>query len=438
MAPPATAKMNRGFLKSPYVRRFVAGFAVVAVAAAATWPLLPRRYEATASVIMRPTNENGQLDRSESLRQPLDENAIQSEMDLMASPAIASVVIAQNHLATDPEFGSGPTSWRAHLSDWAHETLPSLLGSPKKAPTISTADLRYRLQKRLSISRDRRSYTIKFGYWSSDPTKAVAMTESLLRAYLDDQEARKRKLAESFSDSLSKRVADLRARQERSERAVSDFTVESDLVDSATRTSLENQLTALSKEAADARERYINATMQAELQRSRTIGGALEILAPSFEADSKDAALPDTSRPVTWLLDNKLGFGSPVQIMNMDATAKAWAAREEVLRKAMKAIREELAERHRAELKLDELRQDAATDKSVLDAALVRLKEQSARLASLGPDVEILAHAEIPARPTFPDPVLAFLGTLLAGIAAGAAMVWRPLSVKARQLLAAH
>ncbi|MBF9234416.1 GumC family protein [Microvirga alba] len=413
------------------------GFAVVIAVAAAAWPLLPRRYESTASVIMRPTDEEGRFDRGQSLRQPLDESAIQSEMDLMGSPAIAATVIARHQLAIDPEFGRDPNNWKTTLSHWARENIPLFSGAAE-TPATSNTELRQTLQKHLNISRDRRSYTVKLGYWSSDPVKAAAMTETLLSAYLEDQSARKRRLTEKFSDGLTERVESLRAKQGNSERAVSQFMAASDLVDSATQTSLENQLSALGREAAEARTRYINATTRTELQKNMVIDGASEVRSSSFEPSAKESNAVEATRSVAWLRDNRLVVQSPGLPANPEAEAKGWAAKEAVLRRAMKAIREELASRRQAELKLEQLRQEAATDKSVLDAALTRLKEQAVRTATLGPDVEILAHPEAPIRPIFPDPLLAIIGTFFAACLAGAAMIWRPLSIKARHILAAH
>ncbi len=68
---------------SAIVRRFLAGFFVVLCVAAAAWPFLPRRFEAAGSVILRPTDREGQSDSALSMRQPLDDNAVQSEMDLV-------------------------------------------------------------------------------------------------------------------------------------------------------------------------------------------------------------------------------------------------------------------------------------------------------------------------------------------------------------------
>ncbi|MGO4573836.1 GumC family protein [Microvirga sp. 2TAF3] len=421
-----------------YLRRFTLGFILVFLIAGGVWPFLPRRYEATASIILRPSDGDGRSDRAQSLRQPLDENAIQSEMDIIGSPTTASTVIAQHRLATDPEFGRDPGSITFKMADWAYRTMPIYANVFRNPHEISETELRERLQRHLTISRDRRSYTIKIGYWSSDPAKAAAMTETLLSAYLDDQVDRKRRSSERLSAWLVERVEALRAKYESSEQAVRDFMVDSNLPDSAAQASLENQLTALSKEAAEARKQSINATTQTELVAELQQTKPSVILPASSKRYPKEAAMADIAVPATWSRSNKFASLSPQATQNPETDAKNWSSKEMVLRKAMKSIRVELSGLQKAQSKLEELRHEAAIDKEVLEGAVMRLKEQTSRLASIGPDVEILARAEAPLRPAFPNPLLAFLGTFVAACVAGAAMIWRQLAAGTHRLLAEH
>jgi hypothetical protein len=155
-----------------YALRFLAGFSVVVTASAAAWPYLPRRYEAAATVILHPTDLQSSSDSVQFMRQPLDEGAVQSEIDQIASPKLAALVVAQHSLATDPEFAGRPKLW----------FLP---GATQGA--VTEADLRQRLLKHLSVSKERHSNTVRFGFTSSDPLKSAALTDTLLKAYLVDQ-----------------------------------------------------------------------------------------------------------------------------------------------------------------------------------------------------------------------------------------------------------
>ena len=385
------------------VKRFAIGFLAVCIATATAWPFLPRRFESTAAIILRPSDGDGRLDMSQALRSPLDENAIQSEMDIVGSPAIASVVIAKHHLSADHEFGVNPDGLTTKLLSAAYEALPFLANWFGSTNDLPESELRTRLKKHLTVSRDRRSYTVKLGYWSSDPVKAAAMTETLLAAYLEDQAARKFRSFEKLTAGLSQRVDTLRAKYENSERAIRELVSQSDLTDGLMRASLESQLAALGKEASEARSRFLEVTTRAgQRPKGSLIAGAAK--AASWQQDGSIISQPEET----------------------DAEAQTWVLREALLGRAMQAIRTELAQRHEATSKLENLRREAAIDKEVFDAALLRLKELTSRASPGSLDVEILARPDVPVRPVFPDPLLTIIGTLLAACAAGSAMAWFP------------
>jgi polysaccharide biosynthesis transport protein len=382
------------------VRRFLAGFFFVVLCAGVAWPLLPRRYESTASVILRPIDAQGRLDSVESLRQPLDDNAIQSEMDIIGSPAIASAVIAHHDLKKDWEFAGNPDRLSLRFLKSLYQVLPIASEWFGALREVSEAELREQLQKHLSVARDRRSYTVKMGYWSSDPTKAAALTETLLNAYLSNQLTRKRGSAEQHSAWLIERVEGLQNLYENSERAVREFGLNSDLTDTTVLSSLETQRSTLSKEAAEIRGRIAAVSIQG------------------------DPSAWQHSRPPTGTAPLLPGVISPIQARNADIRSSE--LRLAVVEKALRAVREEITDRHLASLKLETLQREAAIDKELLDGALVRLKEQEPRTSSVGPGVEILARPDAALRPSFPNALLFLLGTLAAAVAAGAAMVWNP------------
>jgi uncharacterized protein involved in exopolysaccharide biosynthesis len=89
--------------------RFLVGFGAVVATVLTVWPLLPRRYEASSAVILHASEQD---ETHTGLKQGiLDDGAIQSEMDRMASPLIVDLAIARIGLASDPAFsGQGMVS----------------------------------------------------------------------------------------------------------------------------------------------------------------------------------------------------------------------------------------------------------------------------------------------------------------------------------------
>ncbi len=426
------ASRHRSDLNSSrfYALRFLAGFSVVVIASAAAWPYLPRRYEATTTIILHPTDLESSSDSVQFMRQPLDENAVQSEIDQIASPKLAAFVVAQHSLAADPEFAGGSKLW----------FLPGALQG-----AVPEADLRQRLLKHLSVSKDRHSDTVRFGFMSSDPVKSAALTDTLLKAYLADQLARKREKIDAVTAWLTQRVDQLRAKSDTSQKAVKDFLTESGLIDAGAKTSLEQQLLTLSSEEALAKSRTFEAQARAdalsELQKAGKLDGAPEVLASPVIQKLKEVvtgarssvALVDTPQRA---FDQQVAVEAERILRAAKTEAAVATAREVALQHSIKTIRDEIMRRQYSELHLDVLRRDAASDRAALDDALVRVAGQTARANAVTPDVDVTNPPEAPIYPAFPNPGLALVGTLLAGCLAGAAMVWRPLSLWARRISA--
>jgi uncharacterized protein involved in exopolysaccharide biosynthesis len=425
-------KSDLSFWRS-HIQRFLLGFFVVVVAFAMAWPFLPRRYEATAIIILHPTDPESESDSVQFMRQPLDDAAMQSEIDQIESPALAAVVIAQHFLAADPEFSG---RWKG------------LFGQG----TESDSDLRQRLLKRLSVSRDRRSYTLKFGFRSSDPVKAAALTDTLLKAYLAAQLERKRKTIDNLTALLTDRVNLLRAKSDASQRAVEEFLNQSGLIDSGAKISLEQELSTLSTEAALAKSRTIDAEARAnalsELQKTGKLDGAPEVVASPVIQNLKEklaagrsavspADFPQRSQPsISMGIETQIGAEADRIVRSVKTEARSTIEREGALQNAIKAIRDEMIKRKHSELRLAILRHEAESDRTALDNALVRLAGQTARANAVIPYVDVIASPEVPSRPAYPDPLLAIVGTMIAGCLAGAAMIWRPVFGWARRVSA--
>jgi len=60
-------------------KTFVYACLAVLMISAVAWPLLPRRFEASASIVLYPASLDNGADRDAALRQSIDDNAIQSE-----------------------------------------------------------------------------------------------------------------------------------------------------------------------------------------------------------------------------------------------------------------------------------------------------------------------------------------------------------------------
>src|SRR5271166_5923103 len=180
--------------RSSIVWRMVAVSSFVLIASIATYPFLPRTYTASASVMLRPTNQEGATTWDQSVRDALDDNAIQTKIDIFRSEGLQLDVIKAHDLLADPEFNhSLLPSWlrqEAAKSAWLEPWLPE-----KRSDILQ---VKSKLVRSLIVKRERKSYLIQVGYESGDPAKAAALTNSLVNGFLADQINRKLKSHEAL------------------------------------------------------------------------------------------------------------------------------------------------------------------------------------------------------------------------------------------------
>lgn len=409
------------WLQRGVLQRFVVGFVAVVATFAVAWPLLPRRYEAATTIVLRPVEQTEVREGIQSLRHALDDSAIQSEIDRIASPALASQVIARHNLASDPEF---------FQQTWLSSRPPD------------ESDLRRRLMSRLTIAREKRSYTIRIGYSADHPLKASSMTSTLVAAYLDDQVARKREALSSQTYWLKRRAESLQAKYDEVQREVMLFSTTSGLIDSGAQISLESQLSVLSTELAQAKARQIEASSRFQrlsaMKAAGTLESAPEVLASPSVQRLKDAQAMARSKLVVFdpeiqALATEIVAESDRIIQGTEAELGVWTNRERMLQDEIRSVREKLVERRRNAMQLDELQREAATDRTALDEALVRLKGQIGREGEVRPDAEVISQAEPPREAAFPNPLLAGIGTLLAASLSGAATAWELVARRRRR-----
>ena len=218
------------------VTRFAIGFLIVVLCSLAAWPFLPRRYEATVTLILRATDESGPSSHGQALKQLLDEGAVQSELDVMASLPLSADVMDRLGLATDPEFS---------------KSSGTLFNKAK----VKALEPVREIQNHLVVSRDRKSYTVRLGYWSNDPAKSVRMADALATAYLDRQVRHKLDNSEQLMERLRSRLVEL-ATREAELRRVADNNASS----SFKIAELSDERTATAVEFAGIRQKLVEAT----------------------------------------------------------------------------------------------------------------------------------------------------------------------------------
>ena len=415
----------RGRRSYRYAFDVMVGFLVVVGAGLTTILILPRYFESTATIVLHPTAVG---ERSEETPQaaPVDENAMQSEIDAIGSADLLTILVRRLELGHDGEFAP-VAGWSARMRVWLTPVEPS---DPRRA----LDQIRTRLRKHMTITRDRRSYTVKIAFRSVDPAKAARLAQTLLAAYGDTQVARRRAVLERRSSWMSERVAALRLNAERSQAALATFLVASGLVDTSTDLALKNQITSISNDLAQVKVRAIEADTRCEtlerLQASGALDGAPEIVASTTIVHLKDALAAALAKPAAWApesqaLSTQIAAESAHIVDAARAEAASLAVRERRLQDKLVELSAVVLSRDRDGLRLATLRRDADGDRLAFDDALARLRVDTAKTTALDVGFDVVEEPEIHRNPVSPDVELDVLVTLLAGIGAGAALAWR-------------
>ncbi len=205
--------------------KLVATSAIVLLTSGAVYPFLPRSYIATSDVLLRPTDQEGKTTWDQSVRDALDDNAIQTKIDVLRSAPLQSSVIDKFELLKDAEFNPamhpGLIRRMAATSPWLAIWLPM-----RKS---DVSQVQANLVRHLSVKRERKSYLIQVGYQVSEPQKASAMTNALVAAFIKDDLARKIGSHQALLAALEDRVNNLHASYHTAEATEHAFIVLSGL-----------------------------------------------------------------------------------------------------------------------------------------------------------------------------------------------------------------
>lgn len=397
-----TMTTDTGGSRWPTGIRFTTGFVIVLAIGMLSWPYLPRRFEASAALILRPTNELGQIDPALSLRQALDDGAVQSEVDAMTSTTMIGNVITTLRLVDDPEFKSGRSLIQTRLID----PVMRLAGVDAQASeVVAVGDIIRQVQDRLSVSRDRRSYTVRVSFSATDPAKAARIANGLMDAYLDYQRERKRASIAVISADLKRQLVELTTRHVEVQRALQEMANAPESGLSADSPSITRLIDALAVERGRLTAR------KAEIAASIAAGGSLQI--PSTAPQS-----PIDQRPGDLSVANRALLAEDGRL-----TMQLRAIDTEIDRLTLEARR-----RASVETQISSLRAEDVSLSSQIGTLKARLTARESAGDEAAPDAEVIAKATVPLKAAFPNPLLTGLAIIMGGLLAGCAMIWPSLA----------
>jgi succinoglycan biosynthesis transport protein ExoP len=434
----------------------VAGLAVVSVLTF-TYFITPL-YKSIASVMLDTRREQVVDMQAVLSNLPSDTFVVDSEVQVLQSPALARKVIAKLHLDKDQEFNAdlrpqtfiseGMTAikgaMRVAMTWIGVEPANDVNGPARQEERVAEAFL-----KNLSIDRQGLTYVINITFWSQDPAKAVRIANAIAQTYLEQQKETKAQATREANGLIKGHVGVLQQQVYAAERAVADYKSQHGLLNAVGAPLTEQEISALNTQMAIAQA--LEAEQQGKLAAAnRQLGqggsGAVGQAASSDtirqlraqeaglitdEADlakrygPKHPALIKI-REQRAALDAAISAEVQRVISGQQAEASAAASRAGSLRASIAQDRNVLALNNAAGVKLAELERNASAIRDVYQSFLTRLKQTAVQENLQDADAQIVSPANIPLKPSSPSWLLAAAAAAaFATIAAAAAIMLR-------------
>lgn len=420
---------------------------VIAATAAVTLTMKPVYTGAVQLMIDKPSG--GLLvegdDKGNLSQGALDASAIETEVQVLLSPAIASAVVNDLKLDRDPEFNpdlrqpSVLARIRALLP-----SLPSLSSSdapPADAKLSHTANA---VRNNLKVSRVGTSYIIRVEFTSRDPAKAARIANAYATNFLKAQLATKYEASRQANAYLQSHIGDLRQSVVNAETALQNYKIQHGLLSAEGATLTEQEISGLNQQAAMMRasqaeaQARLNTAMQqiAHGSSGDDIGETMnspviqQLRERRAQLSAQVANLqsrygprhPDLVKAQSELADTDSQIQEEIKRITSNLQAQAIVARERSasIDASLANARQNLAQNNRSVVKLDELKRDADAERTLYEGFLNKFKELSAEAGLAQTDAHIVSFA---AKPTAPSAPKKGLNMALGGVLGLAAAV---------------
>jgi capsular exopolysaccharide synthesis family protein len=417
----------------------VAGIVFILVLAA--FALKTPTYSSMGSVVIDPKHENlADTDQKQQGWVPPDTSAVDTQVEVLRSPALAQAVVRRLKLWNDPEFNP--------------DMRPGLFGlTPAEAPIANpdprlVAQVSDVLMSHMWVHRAGLTYVVQVGANSTSPRKSAVLANTIMDTYLKRQLDDKLGAVTRANKELGMSLEKMRQDAENAEARVEEYKNAHGLFSAQGATMAEQEVSTLNQqiamakaEAAEKAARFSAA--QTQLRGGgggADVGAALgsetvkELRKQEAELSVKLAQLqtdftpeyPEVKRTAAQLKDVRTQIQSEINriLSNLRAEAQAAAGRESSLLASRSAAQGGLAANGAAQVGLFALQQRADAAKQIYEAYLNRAKQVAAQGSFQQPDASINSPGQVPTQPFSPNMKLGAVIAMLAGaVAAAAAML---------------
>lgn len=417
-----------GWLRRGWLWVMIAAL-IGAVAAVGATRLLTPRFTATTELTIAPSNlliapNDLYAANIQSDSQILD---VESKMRMISSGNVLRRVVDVLALKSDPELAGKPP-------------LFGLLGIfDQSQPSSSGADIAAALAKRITVTRQERSYVVSLSVWASEAALAARLANAVADTFREEVVRADAERVGRAAQGLTARLGEIKAAAIEAEDRVEAFRRDHGLQQNTSRQALSAEaLERMSGKLTDAKARLAEAEARyAEVSRAVSQHGAQ---GGGVQSQTLAGLLADAAalRRQVAVLSKTLGPRHPSLtsvLTEADALAKAIRSETERLRrtarievdqasKALDALtgetrllRGSVSIDDQAQVKLRELEREASAKTALYQTFLTRAGEAAQRQQIDATDVRVITSAAAPSRPTWPPrPIVAAAVGMLLGL----------------------
>ncbi|MBV8061243.1 MAG: polysaccharide biosynthesis tyrosine autokinase [Alphaproteobacteria bacterium] len=395
--------------------------------------VLPSRYKGETVIMLDPRKTNLTNLTSVLSDMPADSSAIRSEIDIITSRAVIDRVIEQQHLMEDADFNSSLKGM-----GWLLRFLSSHSNEDKAHQAEEDrTKIAEKLFKHLEAENDGRSYSIKITYYDGNAERASNIANAFADEYLNDQLEVKFDVAKRANTWLGKRLDELQTQVRQAEHAVEEYKTANNLVDVGDETLTQEQMSNIDEQLVAARadlsqaEARLNSVK--DVSGSRLATSSMVMASPLIqqlkqqeaevrrkEADlatrygDRHPAMIDVRnelRSIQDKIDEEMRKSIAVLRNDYDIAKSKVSSLEQQLGK----LKAEAGEGNKAMVTLHELQRQANANRSLYEGFLDRFKQVGEQQDMQIADSRIIARANVPIKPYFPNLIM----FLVAGVALG-------------------
>ncbi|EHP91573.1 GumC family protein [Methylorubrum extorquens] len=429
---------------------------VAAIGAGVFVQVVTPRYTGEAKVLLEsrdPAFARTAAERTDQT-QPIDEQAVASQVQVAMSRDIAREAIRSLKLVGNPEFdpeAEGSSAIRRTLM------MLGLVSAPMDRPSEDRILESY--LDHLLVYPVGKSRILAVEFRSRDPELAARGANTMADLYLASLEAASVDTARYASTWLGNNIANLRARVAEAEAKVEAFRAKHGLIGTGSSAAAQplssQQLSELSSQLSQARTIQADLTARAKLLKDmikegrafeipdvannelirRTVESRMAMRAQlALESRTLLPAHPRIKELTAQVqdLENQIKAAAERVVRTLENDAKIAGARVESLRAAVEGQQDVVAKGNTSEVELRALEREAKSQREQLESYLARYREAAARDAeNASPaNARVVSRAIVPDLPSFPKklPIVAF-ATMLAFLLASAGVIGRHLLV---------